>query len=116
MVSRVVGMFTCSQAGFSVRPYRLSGPRQNSHAGSPRCIMSVALVHLRLATAYARSRASSFWYTILEGSLRVEYGATMGNDDMLTDDYVADLLAKEASDCSLKYSALGMDAFRSDKK
>ncbi|KAK0390878.1 hypothetical protein NLU13_0381 [Sarocladium strictum] len=40
----------------------------------------------------------------------------MGNDDLLTDDYVADLLAKEANDCSLKYSALGMEAFRTDKK
>lgn len=40
----------------------------------------------------------------------------MANNELLTDDYVADLLAKEASDCSLKYSALGMDAFRSDKK
>lgn len=40
----------------------------------------------------------------------------MGSDDLLTDDFVADLLAKEASDCSIKYSALGMEAFRSDKK
>ena len=35
--------------------------------------------------------------------------------ELLTDDYVAELLAKEASDCSLKYSALGLDAFKSDK-
>ncbi|KAI9904125.1 hypothetical protein N3K66_000654 [Trichothecium roseum] len=41
----------------------------------------------------------------------------MGNDTLLTDDYVADILAKEANDCSLKYSAMGMEAFRSaDKK
>jgi len=37
----------------------------------------------------------------------------MGNDDILTDDYVADLLVKDANDCSLKYSALGMDAYTS---
>lgn len=37
----------------------------------------------------------------------------MGNDDLLTDDYVADLLAKEASDCSLKYSTMGMEAYTS---
>ncbi|KAI0192851.1 hypothetical protein F4808DRAFT_363390 [Astrocystis sublimbata] len=36
--------------------------------------------------------------------------------EMLTDDYVADLLAKEASDCSLKYSAMGLDAFKPDKR
>lgn len=40
----------------------------------------------------------------------------MANDEMLTDDYVAGLLAKDASDCSLKFSAMGMEAFRSDKK
>ncbi|KAI1750466.1 hypothetical protein F4782DRAFT_245926 [Xylaria castorea] len=36
--------------------------------------------------------------------------------EMLTDDYVAELLAKEANDCSLKYSAMGLDAFKSDKR
>ncbi|KAF4975427.1 hypothetical protein FZEAL_7775 [Fusarium zealandicum] len=40
----------------------------------------------------------------------------MPNDEILTDDYVADLLAQEASDCSLKYSAMGMDAYRENKK
>ncbi|KAF4339415.1 pre-mrna-splicing factor 38b [Fusarium beomiforme] len=38
------------------------------------------------------------------------------NDELLTDDYVADLLAQEASDCSLKYSAMGMEAYRTNKK
>ncbi|KAI0401593.1 hypothetical protein F4802DRAFT_600926 [Xylaria palmicola] len=36
--------------------------------------------------------------------------------EILTDDYVADLLAKEANDCSLRYSAMGLDAFKSDKR
>ncbi|KAI1498408.1 hypothetical protein F5X99DRAFT_393767 [Biscogniauxia marginata] len=36
--------------------------------------------------------------------------------DLLTDDYVADLLAKEAKDCSLKYSAMGLDAYKSSKR
>ncbi|KAL7621229.1 hypothetical protein AAE478_008546 [Parahypoxylon ruwenzoriense] len=40
----------------------------------------------------------------------------MPPDDLLTDDYVAELLAKEASDCSLKYSAVGLDAFKSNKR
>lgn len=35
--------------------------------------------------------------------------------ELLTDDYVAELLTKEAKDCSLKYSSLGLDAFKSDK-
>jgi len=39
----------------------------------------------------------------------------MAHDKMLTDDYVADLLAKEASDASIKYSAVGLEAFRSTK-
>ncbi|KAI0873292.1 hypothetical protein GGS24DRAFT_402791 [Hypoxylon argillaceum] len=36
--------------------------------------------------------------------------------EMLTDDYVAELLAKEASDCSLKYSSMGLDALTSKKR
>ncbi|KAF7561436.1 hypothetical protein G7046_g2710 [Stylonectria norvegica] len=40
----------------------------------------------------------------------------MPNDEMLTDDYVAGLLSQEAKDCSLKYSTVGMEAYRSDKK
>ncbi|CAM1501702.1 Fc.00g036860.m01.CDS01 [Cosmosporella sp. VM-42] len=40
----------------------------------------------------------------------------MSNDKILTDDYVADLLSQEANDCSLKYSAMGMDAYRQNKK
>ncbi|KAI0389568.1 hypothetical protein F5Y17DRAFT_448436 [Xylariaceae sp. FL0594] len=35
---------------------------------------------------------------------------------ILTDDHVAELLVKEANGCSLKYSAMGMDAFKSDKR
>lgn len=55
-------------------------------------------------------------HLFVPGHNRLTTQAVMGNDDLLTDDYVADLLAKEASDCSIKYSALGMEAFRSDKK
>jgi hypothetical protein len=40
----------------------------------------------------------------------------MPDDEILTDDYVAGLLAEEARDCSLKFSAMGMEAFRTDKK
>lgn len=35
----------------------------------------------------------------------------MTNEELLTDDYVAGLLSQEASDCSIKYSAIGVDAF-----
>lgn len=38
---------------------------------------------------------------------------TMGNDDLLTDDAVAELLVNEAKDCSLKYSTMGMEAYTS---
>lgn len=37
----------------------------------------------------------------------------MGDKALLTDDYVADLLAKEAKDCSLKYSTMGLEAYTS---
>jgi hypothetical protein len=37
------------------------------------------------------------------------------NDTILTDDAVAQLLAKEASDASIKHSSLGLEAFRSAK-
>ncbi|PHH60888.1 hypothetical protein CDD81_1049 [Ophiocordyceps australis] len=40
----------------------------------------------------------------------------MSNDEFLTDDYVAGLLIEESKDCSLKYSAMGMDAMISGKK
>lgn len=39
----------------------------------------------------------------------------MSNDTLLTDDYVADILAKEASDASVRYSAMGLEALRSSK-
>jgi hypothetical protein len=39
----------------------------------------------------------------------------MSNDTILTDDYVAQVLAKEASDASIKYSSMGLEAFRSIK-
>jgi hypothetical protein len=39
----------------------------------------------------------------------------MSNDDILTDDYVAGLLAKDAKDSSIKYSSMGLDAFRQSK-
>lgn len=37
----------------------------------------------------------------------------MGNDDLITDDYVAEMLVEEAKDCSLKYSTIGMEAYTS---
>ncbi|OTB12868.1 hypothetical protein K445DRAFT_320695 [Daldinia sp. EC12] len=40
----------------------------------------------------------------------------MPPEDLLTDDQVAELLVKEAQDCSLKYSAMGLDAFKSNKR
>ncbi|WYZ45617.1 hypothetical protein EsH8_VIII_000933 [Colletotrichum jinshuiense] len=40
----------------------------------------------------------------------------MPNDTILTDEYVAGLLAKEADDCSTKYSSMGLEAFRPEKK
>ncbi|KAK7746567.1 hypothetical protein SLS62_009364 [Diatrype stigma] len=40
----------------------------------------------------------------------------MSTKDILTDDYVAELLAKEADDCSLKYSAMGLDAYKASKR
>ena len=40
----------------------------------------------------------------------------MSNDEILTDDYVAGLLAKDAQDCSLKYSTMGMEAYASTSK
>lgn len=40
----------------------------------------------------------------------------MSNDDILTDSYVAELLAKEAADNPLKYSSMGIESSRTDKK
>ncbi|KAI0112862.1 hypothetical protein F4814DRAFT_449314 [Daldinia grandis] len=40
----------------------------------------------------------------------------MPPEDLLTDDQVAELLVKEAQDCSLRYSAMGLDAFNPNKR
>jgi len=39
----------------------------------------------------------------------------MSNDTILSDDYVAGVLAEEASSASIKYSSMGLEAFRSAK-
>jgi hypothetical protein len=39
----------------------------------------------------------------------------MANDEMLTDDYVAELLAKDAKESTIKYSSLGLEAFAQSK-
>lgn len=36
-------------------------------------------------------------------------------DTLLTDDAVAEILAKEATEASIKYSSMGLDAFKSTK-
>lgn len=38
------------------------------------------------------------------------------DDDTLTDEYVAGLLAKDAKESSIKYSALGMEGYKSSSK
>jgi hypothetical protein len=40
----------------------------------------------------------------------------MANDDLLTDDYVAGVLARDAKESALKYSALGLEAFSSQSR
>jgi hypothetical protein len=39
----------------------------------------------------------------------------MANDDILTDDYVAGLLAKDAKETSIRYSSMGLEAFKQSK-
>lgn len=39
----------------------------------------------------------------------------MANDEILTDDYVAELLAKDAKESTIKYSSLGLEAFAQSK-
>ena len=40
----------------------------------------------------------------------------MAKDELLTDDYVASLLAKDAKESPIKYSALGLEAFSSQSR
>lgn len=40
----------------------------------------------------------------------------MAKDELLTDDYVASLLAKDAKESSIRYSALGLEGFSSHSK
>ena len=51
----------------------------------------------------------------LAGSLAKMERNLLQNDTMLTDDAVAELLAKEANNASIKYSSMGLEAFRSAK-
>jgi hypothetical protein len=39
----------------------------------------------------------------------------MANNEILTDEYVASLLAKDAKESSIKYSALGLEGFATSK-
>jgi hypothetical protein len=39
----------------------------------------------------------------------------MAKHEILTDDYVAGLLAKDAKETSIKYSAVGLEAFTQSK-
>lgn len=39
----------------------------------------------------------------------------MASQNVLTDDYVAGLLAKDAKESSIKYSTVGLEAFRDSK-
>lgn len=39
----------------------------------------------------------------------------MANHKLLTDDYVAELLAKDARESSIRYSSMGLDAFKQTK-
>lgn len=53
---------------------------------------------------------------IIAGTKAATNRIDMPNDDLITDDFVAEMLAKEAADHSLKYSSMGMDGSRADKK
>jgi hypothetical protein len=39
----------------------------------------------------------------------------MANEEILTDDYIADLLAKDAKESNIKYSSMGLEAFKQSK-
>jgi hypothetical protein len=39
----------------------------------------------------------------------------MANSETLTDDYLAELLAKDAKESAIKYSSMGLDAFKQSK-
>lgn len=69
-----------------------------------------------------RHLASSFfphqfahWFYPLQPPATPGLPTAMANDTMLTDDYVAEMMAKEANDASIKYSSMGLEAFRSAK-
>jgi hypothetical protein len=44
-----------------------------------------------------------------------QHDSAMANQEILTDDYVAELLAKDARESSIKYSSLGLKAFTQSK-
>jgi len=39
----------------------------------------------------------------------------MANSEILTDDYLAELLAKDAKESAIKYSSMGLDGFKQSK-
>lgn len=75
---------------------------------SPRLLKHVPLVNNRICFLCEITNILLYNYNY--------FAFAMPNDDILTDDYVAGLLAKEAGDCSIKYSAMGMEAFTTNSK
>jgi hypothetical protein len=86
-------------------PYRL---RHTISEGSPARLPTITwkLVSIALPSLTA---------AIPESAPPFVLASTMANDTFLTDDFVAELMAREAKDASIKYSTMGLEAFRSSK-
>jgi hypothetical protein len=56
---------------------------------------------------------SSYWDFFFTFVLILK--TVMANNEILTDEYVASLLAKDAKESSIKYSALGLEGFASSR-
>lgn len=68
--------------------------------------------HFFTSTPTQQATTTDYLFAVASSS-RKRLSIIMGNDDLLTDDYVANMLADEAKDCSLKYSTIGMEAYTS---
>lgn len=113
----------CIASDVYLEPNVVSGAYRLSRIGGSHATFADACLHVQLDAptpldstgpglfhSHSLEHCAALWTALHSPPV------TMSNDDILTDDYVAGLLDKDAGDFALRYSAMGMEALESDKK
>jgi hypothetical protein len=73
------------------------------------------LLTFRQPVTIQKATSPGFDLRVISLSARYFSGAIMANDEILSDDYVAGLLVKDAEESTIKYSSRGLEAFAQSK-